>query len=64
MLFDLLPARARKTLYALFAFASAVAPTVIAVLDDGWQWDQDFPILLASVITAGGFKLAHDNTQP
>jgi len=58
---DLLPAQARKIVYAVFALAIPVATVLVATLKDGWQND-DLILILTSAATAGGFGMAASNT--
>ena len=58
---DLLPPRARHAVYVVLGFLTAVAPTVVAVLADGFQWS-DAAILAASILPAAGFTMAASNT--
>lgn len=58
---DLLPAQARKIVYAVFAFVIPVATVLVATLEDGWQND-DLILILTAAATAGGFGMAASNT--
>lgn len=60
---NILPPFPRKVIYSILLLLTGVTPTVVSLLADGWQWDQDFPILLSSIVTASGFKMARDNTD-
>jgi uncharacterized membrane protein YwaF len=60
---NILPPAPRKVIYSILLLLTGVTPTVVSLLADGWQWDQDFPILLSSIVTASGFKMARDNTD-
>lgn len=62
MIRDLIPARARKVVYAVLAFAVPVTTTAVAVLQDGFQ-ASDVPLLLAAAASAAGFTLAAGNTK-
>lgn len=58
---DLLPAQARKIVYAVLALVLPVATVLVATLKDGWQWD-DLILILSAAMTAGGFGMAASNT--
>lgn len=60
---NILPPFPRKVIYSILLLLTGVTPTVVSLLADGWQWGQDFPILLSSIVTASGFKMARDNTD-
>jgi hypothetical protein len=52
---------ARARVYAVLAVLVPLTATVVAVLDDGWQWS-DLNLILASLGPAAGFGLARSNT--
>lgn len=62
MIRDLIPAPARRVVYAVLALVVPVTTTAVALFADGFQPD-DVPLLLASVASAAGFTLAAGNTN-
>ena len=58
---DLLPPHVRAWSYAILAIAVPLATLLIALLKDGWQWD-DLALIAPSVVASAGFQLARSNT--
>lgn len=63
LLADILSPRVRRITYALLSFTAGISAVVYAVLTDGFQ-AADVPVVITGVLLSGGFKMAHDNTQP
>jgi hypothetical protein len=62
MLRDLIPARARKVVYAVLAFVVPVTTTAVSLFADGFQ-ASDIPLLLTAGVSAAGFTLAAGNVK-
>lgn len=61
---DVLPAKWRKTIYAVGAvigLALAAVPLVKAALVDGWQWS-DLDQIITGLAASGAFTMAVANT--
>lgn len=56
-----LPAAARRVVYALLGFAVPTVLVTVAALSDGWQW-ADLGLILPTAAATSGFPLALSNT--
>lgn len=57
----LIPAKWRRLVYILLAFASALFVVVYSALQDGFQWE-DVSIIITGILSVGGFGMAQKNT--
>lgn len=53
---------ARANLYAVLGFLVPTTLVAIAVLKDGWQWD-DLAFILPTAATSAGFPIARANVE-
>lgn len=56
-----IPARARRVVYAVLGFAVPTVLVTVAALSDGWQW-ADLGLILPTAAATSGFPLAMANT--
>lgn len=57
---DILPAPARRVVYAVLGWAAAFSAIVVSALTDGFQWS-DVSVLISGALVAAGFKMASAN---
>lgn len=58
---DILPPKARNTIYVVGAFLAIAVTVVYSAIKDGFQVD-DIPLIVTGLLSAGGFGMASANT--